>query len=145
MLLLSLSFLLTAALDCDFASAFEKGVTDVETGSFGANLDRYCRWATAAQKKDFLENYQLGRDQGPLLKKAGIKKIPQSTEELDQFLKQARAYVATQEAIEKLRSTNSAAASPPEIQEILKRLENLEQENKKLTEALSKTEDLKPQ
>ncbi len=138
--LILFSVSLIQSVDCDFESAFEKGANDSQIGSFGANLDRYCRYATAEQKVEFPRFYELGRQSGPILKRAGITRTPKSETELEGLLKEARAEISTQEAIKKIAESQNTSTNNVDFKSLQKRIDALEQENKRLTEQLTKNE-----
>lgn len=137
-----LAFQIISSLDCNFETAFQKGQQDVEQGSFGANVDRFCSFATDEARKNFPKYYELGRQHGPMLKKAGVFSVPTNQVELDALLKDANLSMTTKEIVDRISKTQANAAPSPgkeEIQNLTKRIESLEEENRKLSERLGET------
>ncbi|MDB5038370.1 MAG: hypothetical protein JWQ35_1898 [Bacteriovoracaceae bacterium] len=137
MLFIFASLQLLSAMDCTFQTAFEKGAQDVATGSFGSNIDRFCNFASAEDRLNFPKAYELGRQYGPTLKKGEITRIPNDQAELDALLKDAKLSLTTKEIVDRISTApKGATVDNPDIKNLTKRIETLEEENKKLSEKL---------
>src|SRR5665213_1607248 len=140
-MLLLIAFQIIAAPDCNFQTAFEKGAQDIELGSYGANIDRFCAYETAEPRENFSKNYELGRQYGPRLKKAEITRTPTDQIELDLLLREARLALSTKETAEKI--SNTSKNNPQDIQNFSKKIEILKPVDQKLSQKNSETPDQK--
>ena len=132
------AFHLVSAMDCTFETAFQKGQEDIEAGSFGANVDRFCQFASDEARNQFPKFYELGRQFGPTLKKAEIRNTPKDQNELDALLKEAKLAISTKELMDRIsKSEKTSKSENPDIQDLTKRIDALEAENKRLQEKIS--------
>lgn len=91
MLATILALHLIANIDCSFRGGFEKGLKDFESGTYGADPDRFCYGDIENRRESFLEAYELGRDNSYLFSKVGMTTIPKDRSEFQELLKEVRS------------------------------------------------------
>lgn len=98
--------LLVGNIECTFQGGFEKGLKDFQSGTYGADPDRFCYADSQNQRSAFIEAYELGRDHSYLFSKVGMTTVPKDQGEFREILKEVRSLKI------QLESTKNQASGP---------------------------------
>ncbi len=105
---------LIANIDCSFRGGFEKGLKDFESGTYGADPDRFCYGDLENKRESFLEAYELGRDNSYLFSKVGMTTVPKDRSEFQELLKEVRSLKIQLDATANKTSPKASPSVTPE-------------------------------